>query len=109
MWGGRTPAGGAGLEVRGVTVRFGGLVALNAVDLSVPAGGRRCGDRTERFRQARRCSTRLPGWLQADSGVIRFDGADLTGLRRIGYWSAALPGLFRTSGCSAIFRCWITF
>ncbi len=27
------------LEVRGVTVRFGGLVALNAIDLTVPEGG----------------------------------------------------------------------
>ena len=30
---------GAALEVKDVTVRFGGLVALNGVDLTVPAGG----------------------------------------------------------------------
>ncbi|GAC1345579.1 MAG: branched-chain amino acid ABC transporter ATP-binding protein/permease [Acetobacteraceae bacterium] len=30
---------GSALEVRGVTVRFGGLVALNQIDLTVPAGG----------------------------------------------------------------------
>ncbi len=30
---------GSALEIRGVTVKFGGLVALNNVDLTVPAGG----------------------------------------------------------------------
>ena len=30
---------GSALEVKGVTVRFGGLVALNKVDVTVPAGG----------------------------------------------------------------------
>ena len=29
--------GHTGLEVKGVTVRYGGLVALNAIDLTVPA------------------------------------------------------------------------
>ena len=35
----RTGEDGAALEIRDVTVRFGGLVALNKVELTVPAGG----------------------------------------------------------------------
>ena len=34
-----TPGTGNLLEVRGVTVRFGGLVALKSIDITVPAGG----------------------------------------------------------------------
>ncbi len=34
-----SPSAAPALEVKGVTVRFGGLVALNAIDISVPAGG----------------------------------------------------------------------
>jgi len=37
--GGDVNTGALALEVRGVTVKFGGLVALNAVDIDVPAGG----------------------------------------------------------------------
>jgi branched-chain amino acid transport system permease protein len=33
------PRPGNALEIRGVTVRFGGLTALNQVDITVPAGG----------------------------------------------------------------------
>ena len=39
------------LEIKGVTVRFGGLVALNAVDLVVPSGGVVRGHRPQRLRQ----------------------------------------------------------
>jgi branched-chain amino acid transport system permease protein len=69
----------AGLEVKGITVRFGGLVALNAVDLCVPAGGvvavigpNGSGKST--------LFNAISGLIQADGGIIRFDGADLTGL-----------------------------
>jgi branched-chain amino acid transport system permease protein len=37
--GGATRTGASALEVKGVTVKFGGLTALNRVDLEVPEGG----------------------------------------------------------------------
>jgi branched-chain amino acid transport system permease protein len=70
--------GHAGLEVRGVTVRFGGLVALNAVDLTVPAGsvvaviGPNGSGKSTLFNA-------ITGLTPAD-GAIRFGGRDLLGL-----------------------------
>jgi branched-chain amino acid transport system permease protein len=71
--------GHQGLEVRGVTVRFGGLVALNAVDLTVPAGsvvaviGPNGSGKSTLFNA-------ITGLTSANGGVIRFDGADILGL-----------------------------
>ncbi len=69
----------AGLDVRGVTVRYGGLLALNAVDLCVPTGGvvavigpNGSGKST--------LFNAITGLTPADSGTIRFDGHDLVGL-----------------------------
>jgi branched-chain amino acid transport system permease protein len=69
----------AGLEVKGVTVRYGGLVALNAVDLVVPAGGvvavigpNGSGKST--------LFNAITGLTSADGGTIRFDGKNLLGL-----------------------------
>ncbi|MDR3530195.1 MAG: branched-chain amino acid ABC transporter ATP-binding protein/permease [Rhodopila sp.] len=69
----------AGLEVKGVTVRFGGLVALNAIDLTVPAGGVLAvigpnGSGKSTLFNA------ITGLTPADGGAIRFDGKDILGL-----------------------------
>lgn len=69
----------AGLEVKGVTVRFGGLVALNAVDLTVPPGsvvaviGPNGSGKSTLFNA-------ITGLTPAAGGTVRFDGADVLGL-----------------------------
>ena len=69
----------AGLEVKGISVRFGGLVALNAIDLTVPAGsvvaviGPNGSGKSTLFNT-------ITGLTPADGGIIRFDGKDLLGL-----------------------------
>ncbi|WP_428483494.1 ABC transporter permease subunit [Rhodopila sp.] len=67
------------LEVKGVTVRYGGLVALNAIDLSVPAGsvvaviGPNGSGKSTLFNV-------ITGLTPANGGAIRFDGEELLGL-----------------------------
>jgi branched-chain amino acid transport system permease protein len=69
----------AGLEVKGVTVRFGGLVALNAVDLTVPAGGVVAVIGPNGSGKSTLFNV-ITGLTPADGGMIRFDGKDLLGL-----------------------------
>ncbi len=73
------PAAGA-LEVRDVTVRFGGLTALDAVSLTAPArqvtgiiGPNGAGKTT--------LLNVLCGFVRPGSGALAFDGNPLTGLR----------------------------
>ncbi len=73
------PGTGNALEVRGVTVKFGGLVALNKVDITVPAGGvvavigpNGSGKST--------LFNAITGLVSADSGSILFEGAEILGL-----------------------------
>jgi branched-chain amino acid transport system permease protein len=68
------------LEVSGLTVQFGGLVALRSVELSVPAhsvvaviGPNGSGKST--------LFNAVTGLLQPDSGAIRFAGEDIGGRR----------------------------
>jgi branched-chain amino acid transport system ATP-binding protein len=76
-----TPDGQAGaLEVSGVTVRFGGLTALDAVSLTAPPrqvtgiiGPNGAGKTT--------LLNVLCGFVRADAGRLSFGGTDLTGLR----------------------------
>ena len=80
------------LEISGLTRRFGGLIAVNAVDLQVGEGdlvsviGPNGAGKTTLFNL-------VTGLDQPDSGQVRFEGEDITG------WAAtrlAQRGLART-------------
>ena len=67
------------LEVRDVTKRFGGLVAVDAASLTVPEGrivsliGPNGAGKTTLF-------AAVAGFLKPDAGSVRFAGDDITGL-----------------------------
>ncbi|HXJ80643.1 MAG TPA: branched-chain amino acid ABC transporter ATP-binding protein/permease [Candidatus Methylomirabilis sp.] len=77
---GAAPAGSPLLEVRGITRRFGGVVALNEVDLVVPRAavigliGPNGAGKTTFFNV-------VTGLVAPDNGRIVFEGQDLAGLR----------------------------
>ena len=77
--GGEVNTGALSIEIKGVTVKFGGLVALNAVDIDVPSGGvvavigpNGSGKST--------LFNAITGLVPADSGSIRFHGEEILGL-----------------------------
>ncbi len=69
-----------GLEIRDVTVKFGGLVALNAVSLTVPAGGVVAVIGPNGSGKSTLFNV-ITGLVNANSGSIRFEGMELLGLR----------------------------
>ena len=72
--------GGIALDVRGVTVRFGGLVALNKVDLTVPAGGVVAVIGPNGSGKSTLFNV-ITGLTPAAEGSITFHGAELLGLQ----------------------------
>ena len=70
---------GNALEVRGVTVKFGGLTALNAVDITVPWGGVVAVIGPNGSGKSTLFNT-ITGLVPADSGSISFGGTELIGL-----------------------------
>jgi len=72
--------GGNLLEIRGVTVKFGGLTALNGVTITVPTGGVVAVIGPNGSGKSTMFNV-ITGLVPADSGSIRFDGAEILGLR----------------------------
>ncbi len=70
---------GIALDVRGVTVRFGGLVALNKVDLQVPAGGVVAVIGPNGSGKSTLFNV-VTGLTPANAGSIKFHGVELLGL-----------------------------
>jgi branched-chain amino acid transport system permease protein len=77
--GGDMRTGAAALEIKGVTVRFGGLTALNAVDLVVPNGGVVAVIGPNGSGKSTLFNV-ITGLVEAESGSIRFHGEELMGL-----------------------------
>ncbi len=67
------------LAVRGVTVKFGGLVALNAVDIDVPAGGVVAVIGPNGSGKSTLFNV-ITGLVHSDSGSIRFHEEEILGL-----------------------------
>jgi branched-chain amino acid transport system ATP-binding protein len=88
------------LEIRGVTKRFGGLVATNHVDLDIVEGqthaliGPNGAGKTTLIGQ-------LAGELRPDAGRIRFGGEDITGLSTP---ARSIRGLARSFQITSVFR-----
>jgi branched-chain amino acid transport system permease protein len=78
--GGAVRTGAAALEVKGLTVRFGGLTALNDIDLVVPNGsvvaviGPNGSGKSTLFNV-------ITGLVEAEEGSIRFHGEEIRGLQ----------------------------
>ena len=70
---------GNAIEIKGVTVKFGGLVALNKVDLVVPEGGVVAVIGPNGSGKSTLFNV-ITGLVPADSGSIRFQGAEILGL-----------------------------
>jgi ABC-type branched-subunit amino acid transport system ATPase component/ABC-type branched-subunit amino acid transport system permease subunit len=76
--GGDVRTGAAALEVRGVTVRFGGLTALNSVDLVVPNGGVVAVIGPNGSGKSTLFNV-ITGLVPSDAGSIRFHGEEILG------------------------------
>ena len=74
------PGKGTMLDIRGVTVRFGGLVALNDVSISVPAGGVVAVIGPNGSGKSTLFNV-ITGLVTASGGAIRFEGRELLGLK----------------------------
>ncbi len=74
------PGTGNALEIRGVTVKFGGLVALNGIDITVPAGGVVAVIGPNGSGKSTLFNV-ITGLVHSDGGSIKYNGRELLGLK----------------------------
>ena len=95
------------LEIRGLTRRFGGLVAVNAIDLDVREGelvsviGPNGAGKTTLFNI-------VTGLEMSDAGSVHMGGVDITGLPAEQLAPLGLARTFQHGWCSAISPSWTT-
>ena len=77
--GGDVRTGAIALDIKGVTVKFGGLTALNSVDLMVPNGGVVAVIGPNGSGKSTLFNV-ITGLVEAESGSIRFHGEEIMGL-----------------------------
>ncbi len=77
--GGAVRTGAVALEITGVTVKFGGLTALNAVDVVVPNGGVVAVIGPNGSGKSTLFNV-ITGLVEAEAGSIRFHGEEMIGL-----------------------------
>ncbi len=77
---GHTASAAPALEIKGVTVRFGGLVALKAVDITVPAGGVLAVIGPNGSGKSTLFNV-ITGLTRAESGSIKLFGDEILGLK----------------------------
>jgi branched-chain amino acid transport system ATP-binding protein len=87
------------LAVEGITLRYGRLTAVNAVDLRIPAGARHALIGPNGAGKSSLFSV-LAGAVRQTSGVVRFDGEDISSVGEI---QRARAGLVRTYQHSNLF------
>ena len=91
------------LEVKNLGISFGGLRAVNAVDMNIEAGqlygliGPNGAGKDNIFNL-------LTGVYKPDEGIVRLGGKDITGKKTIEINRAGLPVPFRISVCLKTFR-----
>ena len=90
--GGEANSDATALAVRGVTVKFGGLVALNAVDIDVPAGGVVAVIGPNGSGKSTLFNV-ITGLVHADGGSIRFHDEEILGLHD---YQILVKGIART-------------
>jgi branched-chain amino acid transport system permease protein len=78
--GGDVKTGALALEARGVTVKFGGLTALDKVDIDVPSGGVVAVIGPNGSGKSTLFNV-MTGLIPADSGSIKFHGEEILGLK----------------------------
>src|SRR6185312_10285044 len=77
--GGDVRTGAAALEIKGLTVKFGGLVALNKVDLVVPTGGVVAVIGPNGSGKSTLFNV-ITGLVESEEGSIRFHGEEIRGM-----------------------------